>query len=46
MKKIFQWFYSYGDDIETKYKTYQALNYDSDETKIIVNLFIKRYEAL
>ena len=39
-------FTAYGDDIETKYKTYQALDYDSDETKIIVNLFIKRYEAL
>ena len=39
-------FTAYGDDITLKYKTYQALDYNSEETKIIINLFIKKYECL
>jgi len=42
-------FTAYGDDNTLKYKTFQALDYDSDETKIIINLFIKNmnlYEHL
>jgi hypothetical protein len=39
-------FTAYGDDNTLKYKTFQALDYDSDETKIIINLFIKKYESL
>ena len=39
-------FTAYGDNVNSKYKTYQALNYNSEETKIIINLFIKKYESL
>ena len=39
-------FTAYGDDNTLKYKTFQALDYDLDETKIIINLFIKKYESL
>jgi len=39
-------FTAYGDDNTLRYKTFQALDYDLDETKIIINLFIKKYESL
>ena len=31
-------FTAYGDDITSKYKTYQALDYDSEETKIVIKI--------